>query len=62
MTRLIKLLKNIILAPFVLYLYNLIVSPLGYIIPINFITILFVGVLGLPGLFTLFIFLLVGFN
>ena len=50
-------LKTFILAPFVIYIYNLIGSPLEILIPINFITVLIVGFLGFPGLITLMLFL-----
>ena len=49
-------LKTFILAPFVIYIYNLIGSPLEILIPINFITVLIVGFLGFPGLITLMLF------
>lgn len=48
--KIIKLLKKVILTCFLLYGYNLIASPLGVIIPINFITITFVTMLGMPAL------------
>ena len=50
MEKLIHVLKNIIFAPFILYIYNLIFLPVNMLIPINVCTILVVGLLGLPGL------------
>jgi len=53
-------LKKIILGFLFLYAYNMIVYPLNTIIPMNVFTILFVTLLGFPGmiglcLFSLFI-------
>lgn len=53
-----KLLKKVIAGIFILYGYNMIASPLGFIIPINVITILLVSILGIPALFSL-IFILI---
>ncbi len=58
MKKVLNIAKKIILAPFILYIYNLIALPLNLIIPINIFTILVVGILGIPGLITLLIFLL----
>jgi len=59
--KLVKLSKNILFAPFLIYLYNLIASPLGLIVPINIMTILIVGFLGFYGLITLLLFYLIMF-
>lgn len=59
MKKILKYLKNFLLAPFLIYIYNLIGSPLGLIVPINVLTVLIVGVLGIPGLITLLLFLTV---
>ena len=48
--KIIYVLKNIIFAPFILYIYNLVFLPVNMLIPINILTILIVGLLGLPGL------------
>ena len=56
MKYLISLLKNIIMAPVAIYLYNVIVGSLGCLIPINIITVIVVGLLGIPGLIMLIIF------
>jgi len=50
---LIKVVKRIIVAFFMLYGLNLIISSLNIVIPINIITIFLVGLLGIPGLCTL---------
>lgn len=46
-------LKKIIFSGFILYGYNLLASPLNIIIPINFVTLLILSVLGFPALFAL---------
>ncbi len=48
--KIFKIFKKIILASFILYGFNLIMSPLSVIIPLNFITVSTVTVLGFPGL------------
>ena len=57
MNKIFGKLKSFILAPFVVYIYNLIGSPLGLLIPINLITVLIIGFLGFPGLITLMLFI-----
>lgn len=51
--------KKIILAAFILYGFNLIMSPLSVIVPINLITVSTVTILGFPGLLGLIIIMLV---
>lgn len=55
----IKILKKIVLAGFTLILFNMMVSPLNFVIPINIITILFgtvFGMISIPFFATLLIF------
>ena len=59
LSKLFKLFKNIILAAFILYGFNLLMSPLGIIVPINVITVLIVGILGFSGLLGLIVIMLV---
>lgn len=47
-----KVFKRIIFSVFLLYSFNLIALPMGVIIPINFVTVLFLVVLGVPALFS----------
>lgn len=54
----LKIIKKLIISCFLLYGYNLLVQPVGLIIPINIITVLLVTVLGVPALLSL-IFILV---
>lgn len=57
MKKIFKLLKKIIISSFLVYGYNLLAQPLNLIIPINFITVSSVAVLGIPALFALIIIL-----
>ncbi|MDD5980032.1 MAG: pro-sigmaK processing inhibitor BofA family protein [bacterium] len=61
MKKIVNITKNIILAPFILYIYNLISVPFNIVIPINIFNTLIVGFLGIPGLVTLIIFKLIAF-
>ena len=53
---LFNLIKKIILGLLLLYAYNVIVFPIGVTIPINVFTILFVTLLGFPGMIGLGLF------
>lgn len=55
---LFKILKRIIVSSFLLYGYNLLVQPIGLIIPINVFTVGVISILGIPSLLA-FIFVLV---
>lgn len=57
--KIFNIFKKVILAAFILYGFNLIMSPLSVIVPINFITVTTVTVLGFPGLLGLIIVMLV---
>ncbi len=48
-----KIIKRIIISSFLLYAYNLIVQPVGLIIPINVITVGVIALLGVPALLSL---------
>ncbi len=58
--RLIELIVNIILGLIVLWLINKFGGSLGIAIPINFITALVVGILGVPGVIILVLLNLIG--
>ena len=45
--------KKIVFSAFLIYGFNLVASPLNLIIPINFITVGLITVLGLPALLSL---------
>ncbi|HIS38723.1 MAG TPA: pro-sigmaK processing inhibitor BofA family protein [Candidatus Onthousia faecavium] len=53
MKRIWQIVKRIIISAFVLYGYNLIATRFNLVIPINYITIGAVSVLGFPMLFVL---------
>ena len=57
--KIFNIFKKVILAAFILYGFNLIMSPLSVIVPINFITVTAVTALGFPGLLGLIIVMLV---
>lgn len=48
-----KIIKRIIFSSFLLYGYNLLMQPLGLIIPINIITVALISILGIPALMSL---------
>lgn len=58
--RLIELIVNIILGIVVIWLINTFGSSLGISIPLNFITALVVGILGIPGVIILVLLNLIG--
>lgn len=53
MKKVIKIVKKIIFSALLLYGYNVIASPLNVIVPINFINIGLMTILGVPALFAL---------
>ena len=56
-----NILKRIIISAFILYGYNLIVTPINLTIPINLITVGLLTMFGIPALFALIIILIVVF-
>lgn len=46
-----KIFKKILFYIFLLYSFNLFVSPIGIVIPINYITVSILVVLGVPAFF-----------
>ena len=58
--RIIELIINILLGIIVIWLVNKFGSSLGTPIPLNFITALVVGILGLPGVIILILLNLIG--
>jgi len=49
----LKVIKRIIISSFLLYGYNILVQPIGLIIPINIFTIAAISILGVPALLSL---------
>lgn len=58
MTKILKVLKKIIISSFLVYGYNLLVQPLNITLPINIVTVLLVSFLGIPALFSLILILI----
>ena len=57
---LLKYIKKIVFSFFLLYGYNIVMQPIGFLIPINIITVGFITLLGVPALLSLiFIMILV---
>lgn len=49
--KIFSLLKKIVISGFLLYGYNIITAPLQIMVPINFITVSSLTILGFPALF-----------
>lgn len=54
--KMFKFLKKVIMAAVLLYAYNNIAVSFNAIIPINFVTIAFVSILGIPAMIGLILF------
>jgi pro-sigmaK processing inhibitor BofA len=50
-----KMVCKLIISPFLIYIFDLLLIKFGLMIPINLYTILVVGLLGIPGLFIILI-------
>jgi len=61
LSKIFDLFKKIVISAFLLYGYNIIVAPLGLIVPINIITVFFIGVFGLPALLSFITILIIAF-
>lgn len=51
--KIFKILKKIVFSMFLIYGYNLIAVPLGILVPLNILTILYVSIFGVPALLSL---------
>ena len=60
MNLIIKYFKRFVLSGFMLFTYNLIANTFNLTIPINFITIIFVGLFDIVGLVTLILIKFIG--
>ena len=56
MKNVISFLKSFVVAPFILYVFNLMAVGLDLFIPINVFTVVIVGLLKIPGFIMLIIF------
>lgn len=52
---LVLTIKHLVMAICMLYAFDVIVSSVGVIVPINYITVTFVAILGLPAIFGLLV-------
>lgn len=60
MTKIIYvILKRVIISAFILYGYNIMVTPLDLFIPINIITLTFITIFGIPAIPFLALFLII---
>lgn len=50
MNRILKVVKKIVLSGFTLFAFNLMVSPLNFLIPINTFTVIFTAIFGILSL------------
>lgn len=50
-----NLIKKVVFSGFILYGYNVLAAPLSIVIPINFVTIGTISILGFPALFAFII-------
>ena len=55
MKKISKMVCKLIISPFLIYIFDLLLVKFGLMIPINLYTILVVGLLGIPGLFIILI-------
>ena len=51
--RIFVIIRKITISFFLLYAFNIAVQPLNFIIPINFVSIISISILGVPALFSL---------
>ena len=59
--KIFKIVKNVVLSIALLYSFNVLVSSLDILIPINYITVAIISFLGIPGLLFLLVLHLVIF-
>lgn len=51
--KIFQILKKIVFSMFLIYGYNLIAVPLGILVPLNILTVLYVAIFGVPALLSL---------
>lgn len=51
--KIFQILKKIVFSMFLIYGYNLIAVPLGILVPLNILTVLYVTIFGVPALLSL---------
>lgn len=53
--KIFQILKKIVFSMFLIYGYNLIAVPLGILVPLNILTVLYVAIFGVPALLSLIV-------
>ena len=61
MSKIINIIKKICFSIFLLYGFNILSLPINVIIPINFVTVLSISLLGFPALFSYIIIYIIFF-
>lgn len=61
MSKIFRILRKLLVAAFLIYGYNVLAQPLNLLIPLNILTIGYVGIFGVPGLISLIIILMYAF-
>lgn len=51
--KIFQILKKIVFSMFLIYGYNLIAVPIGILVPLNILTVLYVAIFGVPALLSL---------
>lgn len=51
--KIFQILKKIVFSMFLIYGYNLIAVPIGILVPLNILTVLYVAICGVPALLSL---------
>lgn len=53
--KIIKILKKIVLSFLLIYGYNLVISPINMIVPLNLISISYITILGIPAFLSIIV-------
>lgn len=53
--KIIKILKKIVLSFLLIYGYNLVISPINMIVPLNIISISYITILGIPAFLSIIV-------
>ncbi len=59
--RIFKIIKKIVFAVFLIYGYNILAVPLGIIVPLNLLTIIYVTLFDVPALLSLIVLMFIVF-
>lgn len=53
--KIVKILKKIVLSFLLIYGYNLVISPINMLVPLNIITISYITILGIPAFLSIIV-------